>query len=224
MSRCLAIAVTVVALLAGSASAAAAHGWRLSGSPGAPGLGDPYFPLDGNGGYDVRHYQLDLRYEPSMDMLHGTATIRARATQSLSSFNLDLVGLNVRAVIVDGRSARWTRDAHELTITPRKTLRRHERFVVSVVYDGVPRTIEDSSLGEGGWFNTDDGSLVAGQPHGAAGWYPVNDHPRDKAAYTFRVTVPPGWRWSPTASRAAGAPSTAGRGGCGTRRIRWPRT
>ena len=35
-------------------------------------------------------------------------------------------------------------------------------------------------------------SLVAGQPHGAAGWFPVNDHPRDKAAYTFRVTVPAG--------------------------------
>jgi hypothetical protein len=34
--------------------------------------------------------------------------------------------------------------------------------------------------------------LVAGQPHGAAGWYPVNDHPLDKAAYTFRVTVPAG--------------------------------
>ncbi|MCU1519161.1 MAG: metallopeptidase, partial [Pseudarthrobacter sp.] len=28
--------------------------------PGAPGLGDPYFPLDGNGGYDVDHYELDL--------------------------------------------------------------------------------------------------------------------------------------------------------------------
>jgi aminopeptidase N len=63
---------------------------------------------------------------------------------------------------------------------------------VSVVYDGVLQTIEDSSTGTGGWFNTDDGSLVAGQPHRAAGWYPVNDDPRDKAAYTFVVTVPAG--------------------------------
>ena len=26
--------------------------------PGAAGIGDPYFPLEGNGGYDVRHYDL----------------------------------------------------------------------------------------------------------------------------------------------------------------------
>jgi hypothetical protein len=62
--------------------------------------------------------------------LQGIATIRARATQDLSAFNLDLVGLNVRAITVNGRLARWTRDAHELTITPRRTLRRHRGFVV----------------------------------------------------------------------------------------------
>jgi hypothetical protein len=33
---------------------------------------------------------------------------------------------------------------------------------------------------------------VAGQPSGAAGWFPVNDHPLDTATYTFRVTVPAG--------------------------------
>jgi hypothetical protein len=38
-----------VGLLAGSAAA------KDSFQPGAPGLGDEYFPLDGNGGYDVRH-------------------------------------------------------------------------------------------------------------------------------------------------------------------------
>jgi aminopeptidase N len=92
-------------------------------------LADPYFPLDGNGGYDARHYRLVMRYDPPTDMLQGTATICARATKSLSSFNLFLVGLDVRAVRVNGRSARWTRGANELTITPRKTLRKHRRFV-----------------------------------------------------------------------------------------------
>ena len=45
--------------------------------PGAPGIGDPYFPLDGNGGYDVRHYDLDLTYDPDTDLLTGVATITA---------------------------------------------------------------------------------------------------------------------------------------------------
>jgi hypothetical protein len=192
-----------------------------SGTPGAPGIGDPYFPLDGNGGYDTLHYLLDLRYDPATDLLQGEATIRARATQNLSSFNLDLIGLNLRAIEVNGRSAHWTRDAHELTITPRKTLRKHREFVVSIVYDGVPHTVNEPSLGENGFFNTDDGSLVAGEPHGAAGWYRSMITRSTRPPTRFASTCPPGSRWRPTAFCAIGTPSAAGRRGCGTRPTRW---
>ena len=64
--------------------------WRLPA--GAPGVGDDYFPLYGNGGYDVRHYLLRVSYDPATDRLVGVATISARATQNLSRFNLDFVG------------------------------------------------------------------------------------------------------------------------------------
>src|SRR3954470_18721920 len=113
-----AFAVVSVCLAVAPAGAVAAghHVVRQFGA-GAPGIGDPYFPLDGNGGYDARHYLLDLRYDPATDVLAGTAVIRARATQNLSSFNLDLVGMTVRAIAVDGRPASWTRDEHELTVT-----------------------------------------------------------------------------------------------------------
>ena len=43
-----------------------------------------------------------------------------------------------------------------------------------------------------GFMATRDGATVAGQPEVAAGWFPVNDHPMDKAPYTFHVTVPEG--------------------------------
>ena len=36
-------------------------------------------------------------------MLGGEATIRARATQNLSSFNFDLVGMTVESIKVDRR-------------------------------------------------------------------------------------------------------------------------
>ena len=32
---------------------------------GAAGIGDPYFPLDGNGGYDVSQYDLNVTYDPA---------------------------------------------------------------------------------------------------------------------------------------------------------------
>jgi hypothetical protein len=160
--------------------------------PGAPGIGDPYFPLDGNGGYDVEHYDLDIAYEPATDVLRGVATLKAEAKQDLSSFNLDLDGLTVRWITVDGRPARWTRSGGELTITPRKGLRKRHDFKTVIAYDGVPLTIGSPELGLSGFVHTDDGTLVAGQPDVAANWYPVNDHPLDKASYSFEITVPRG--------------------------------
>jgi peptidase M1-like protein/immune inhibitor InhA-like protein len=161
--------------------------------PGAPGIGDPYFPADGNGGYDVRHYDLDVAYTPATDQLVGVATIHARATQNLSRFDLDLIGLNVRSITVNGAAATFTREGvHELVVTPAHGLRRGLPLTVVVKYDGVPATLDDPLLGTGGFFHTADGEVVAGQPQGAATWFPVNDHPADKAAYTFHVTVPNG--------------------------------
>ena len=63
--------------------------------PGSPGLGDPFFPNAGNGGYDVSHYSLSLGYEPSGNQLSGTAEITAAATQNLSRFDLDLRGFSI---------------------------------------------------------------------------------------------------------------------------------
>jgi Peptidase family M1 domain/Peptidase M1 N-terminal domain len=188
----LGVLILTGALLPGM-SATALDSTRHSNAaePGAPGLGDPYFPLDGNGGYDVKHYLLNLSYEPATDRLAGTAVITSRATQDLSAFNLDFEGLTIRAVTVNARSADWTRDAHELTITPRRALSDDKLFVTTVTYDGVPETLDDA-FGVSGFFHTDDGAMIVGQPHVASTWFPVNDHPLDKAAYTFRVTVPEG--------------------------------
>ena len=87
-------------------------------SPGSPGLGDPFFPLAGNGGYDVRDYTLTLDYEPSANLIEASATISARATQNLSRFDLDLRGFAISRLTVDGKPASWTRDGQQLVITP----------------------------------------------------------------------------------------------------------
>jgi aminopeptidase N len=191
----------LTALLAAAALAApqgaqarAGRGDDRSFRPGAAGVGDPYYPIYGNGGYDVAHYDLAVSYDPATDVLAGVARIRATATQDLSRFNLDLQGLSVRSVRVDGRRASWTRELdHELVITPARGLREGRRFDVAVRYDGVPRTQVIPGLDlEAGFIHTDDGAVVAGQPEVAANWFPVNDHPVDKASYTFLVTVPRG--------------------------------
>ena len=183
----LVFAVVLGVVLAGSPAGASP-----GGSPGSAGIGDPYFPLDGNGGYDVRHYGLNIKYTPETDVLAGVATIRSRATQNLSAFNLDFVGLTIRDLTVDGRPAQWTRNGGELTVTPRRTLRKGQAFVTKVTYDGIPQVIVDPNLGDAGVFHTDDGVVIIGQPDVAATWFPANDHPLDKASFTISVTVPKG--------------------------------
>ena len=184
------VAVAICVLLA-TGVASAGGGKPITFTPGAAGAGDPYFPLDGNGGYDAQHYLLDLQFDPATDVIGGSATILARATQNLSRFNLDLEGLTVHSVEVNGRSAAWRRDGGELVITPSKNIREREHFITKVVYSGVPEPIVDA-FGISGFIHTDDGALIIGEPHVADTWYPVNDHPSDKAGYTFRIKVPAG--------------------------------
>src|SRR5215216_7316582 len=180
--------VLALALLAVAVPAGAADGF----TPGAPGLGDPFFPLAGNGGYDVRHYSLRLSYEPATRHLDGTATIRATATKNLSRFDLDLRGFRISRLLVNGRTASFTRRGQELVITPAAGLPAGQTFTVVVDYAGRPAVVTDPDQSIEGWVPTDDGAFVVGEPQGSPGWYPVNDNPQDKATYTFRVTVPKG--------------------------------
>jgi aminopeptidase N len=191
-SRWLSVRLGVAVLMAATV-ALPAPAWAADGFvAGAPGLGDPFFPLAGNGGYDVTHYSLDLTYDPATRQLDGTATISATATQNLSRFDLDLRGFEVSRVTVNGRTASFTRDGQELVITPQPGLRSGRAFTVVVAYAGVPVVITDPDESIEGFVPTDDGAFVVGEPQGSPGWYPVNDNPRDKATYDIRVTVPAG--------------------------------
>ena len=76
-----------------------------SPSHGASSAGDPYVPDSGNGGYRVTHYDLDLTYRMRSNRLHGRARLFAVAGQPLSRFTLDLAGLRVAKVSVDGHRA-----------------------------------------------------------------------------------------------------------------------
>jgi aminopeptidase N len=181
-------ALFAAALLAAPAAAAAP-----SFTPGSSGLGDPFFPLAGNGGYDVKHYSLDLDYQPRpVNHLDAEATIVARATQNLSSFNLDLRDYDITELEVDGHDAAFSRAGQELTVTPRHGLRKNAKFVVHVEYDGEPEAVIDPDETSEGWVPTSDGAFVVNEPQGSPGWYPANDNPRDKATYDFKITVPEG--------------------------------
>ena len=69
----LAVAASAAALCATAPAAGADPGGRFT--PGAPGIDDPYFPLEGNGGYDTKHYDLSFSYDPATDRLEGISNV-----------------------------------------------------------------------------------------------------------------------------------------------------
>jgi aminopeptidase N len=160
--------------------------------PGDSGVGDSRYPHLGNGGYDVQHYTLDLTInDVGTADLEGTTSIEATATQNLTSFNLDFIGFEIAEITVNGQSADFRRTERELTVLLSRPLPVNRSFTVEVQYEGSPENVRSATLTlQTGWVTFEGGSFVLSEPDGAASFYPVNDHPLDKASYTFRVTVP----------------------------------
>ena len=181
--------IAVVAVLALIGAVTAAVAW--AGVKGAAGIGDPLFPRAGNGGYEVDHYTLRLRYAPDTDQLRGRTTIDATATEALSRFDLDLDdAMKVKSVSVDGVEAKSFKQTDvELVIRPERRLQVGVRFSVEVTYGGVPETRAVRRMPIG-FVHSGAGAWVANEPNGASTWYPSNDHPSDKATFDIAVTVP----------------------------------
>ncbi|MEU5837074.1 M1 family metallopeptidase [Streptomyces diacarni] len=187
-----AAALAVPALSSPARAAESAGGAGLDPRPGSDGLGDPLFPTLGNGGYQVGHYDLTFDFTPATYDFTGRVTLRATATQDLSAFNLDTDGHTIDSVTVDGRAAAWRLSegdsGQELTVTPRRPLRRSTAFTLDIRYHGngkAPRT------GLTGWrFGSDGGFACAAQSSRADTFFPCNDHPSDKATWTFHIGAP----------------------------------
>jgi aminopeptidase N len=151
---------------------------------------DPYFPQNGNQGYRISHYDLDLQYKVSSNRLAGSAEITAECTESRPRFALDLSpALAVSKVLVNGIApAKYTHQRGKLTITPRQRIPAGGALAITVHYAGMPRPVR-GPWGEVGWEELHNGVIVASQPNGAASWFPCDDHPSSKASYRIAVTT-----------------------------------
>lgn len=183
-----------------------------SGEVAEDGAGDPYYPTDGNGGYDVAAYYVSISYDPPSKELTGRTVVTATASEDLTKFNLDLQGLEVSSVTVGATDAKFSRSGeHELVITPAEPVATGTTFETTVTYSGVPESAESGSLGENGWqLSSSGGAFAAGEPHSATSWYPANDTPKDKATFKLDARVPNGW--SVVSNGRESAPTDGGDG------------
>ena len=163
---------------------------QFSGPPGLDGIGDEYFPQAGNSGYDVTHYNINIDVEPESNRIDAFVDVELTLREDLGSINLDLRGFEIRGVQVDGELVEHRREGQELTVDFGRTIAAETETVVRVSYEGVPAPIPESTIGSIGWIDGQNGSHVVAEPNGAPTWFPANDHPLDKATFSFVISVP----------------------------------
>ena len=169
---------------------------------GSKGVGDPYFPNLGNGGYDVTRYLIQVTWTPSSLTLRGSTTIEAETTDNLSSFNVDLnPNMHVSSVTVNGDEADFTRESSEIIVKPVSNLPAGSEFQARFTYNGEPgMSLLENAPFDGGWFNqlsdtaedfscSSCGTYVYGEPSSSMAWHPVNDHPSDRAQFRIEMSV-----------------------------------
>ena len=157
---------------------------------GTRGVGDPYFPDYGSGGYDAVKYAVDVDFDPNDGTLTGRTVITARATARLNSFYLDLA-LPASKVLVNDVEATFALEGfQDLRITPSAPVKAGREFSVTVEYAGTPGSLPQPGFDESPWRTGKDEWLVAGEPEASAWWYPANDHPSDPALLDVSIRVP----------------------------------
>ncbi|WP_030974120.1 M1 family metallopeptidase [Streptomyces sp. NRRL S-1824] len=150
------------------------------------GIGDSLFPHLGNPGYDVLSYDVGFTYHGNNKPLDAVTTIDALTTEPLDRINLDFDRGTVRTVDINGLRADFATADEDLVVEAPGRLPAGVPLHITVRHTSDPSGDQNS----GGWVRTTDGLAMANQADAAHRVFPSNDHPADKAYFTFRVTAP----------------------------------
>ncbi|HYJ70202.1 MAG TPA: M1 family metallopeptidase [Nocardioidaceae bacterium] len=168
----------------------------LSGAESDP-VDDPYYPQNGEPYFDALRYQLDLDWDPGSTVLEGKADITFRVTEPRDEIMLDFAEpLKITGATLDGAEVGTTETGENLTVTT-PGLAPDDQHTLTLSYQGTPQPVRAAGsrgdLLNVGWTIEPDGSVWTMQePWGAYTWYPVNDHPSDKAFYDATITATDG--------------------------------
>lgn len=192
--------VAMVTVLAVAASGAGAAAESDGAKPGARSIGDRLFPYVGNGGYDVQSYDVGYDYRPGTPKMTASVRVDAVAEQALSEFSLDAADMKIKTVTVNGKPAGFRTQGEKLIIKPESTLPDGKAFRVKIAYvadrSAAPPSpaIPGQERSISGWYDFKEkgkeGFALLGQPDRGHLFFPMNDHPSDKARVVFRITVP----------------------------------
>jgi aminopeptidase N len=154
-------------------------------------VGDPRYPTLGADYLDVDHYDVALTVAPDDMTIEAVVVVDGTVTAPTDQISFDLAGPTVRSARVDDVDVEPVVDGRDLIIELPAPFAAGDRF--SATMDVVSEATTDGKFGDAaGVFASETGLWSVNEPDGVSTWIPVNDHPTDKATWTFRISVPDG--------------------------------
>jgi len=134
-------------------------------------------------GIDVLHYAFDLNLPDRGRWIDGRAVITLKRKGAPDALMLDLVGMKVDSVLVNGTATQFSQSDSTLRLTLPSG---GDSLNVTVRYSGEPKDgLIFSNDAQGRWQAFGDNF-----PNRARFWLPVVDHPSDKASVSWTVRAP----------------------------------
>jgi uncharacterized repeat protein (TIGR02543 family) len=176
---------------------------------------DPILGQNGNAGYDVQDYDIQVAYKEGLSAtpdalrgnIHAITTVTATATANLSEIAFDfrvpayLYGVKVNGEAIPATEISYvdddTTDTHKIKVTP------YAGGVPAAIASGSTFTVEFEYVENTGSYKflggsthglipsaTSKGATALGEPNGPTFWSPSNNNTTDRATYTITLTAP----------------------------------
>ncbi len=147
--------------------------------------------------YDVRHYDLAVRVEPTERRISGVNTVSVVVLEPIERFEINLDDrLKVSEVSSDGTSCEYRHGDGLISVELPRPWAAGEQRSVTIRYSGEPKVALRPPWIDGFvWSETPSGAPwigVTGQGDGGDNWWPCKDHPSDEPdeGMDIALTVP----------------------------------
>jgi aminopeptidase N len=139
-----------------------------------------------------------MAFAENLDVITSTVTLTAQVTMNdLGRLSLDFSGYQVDGVQVDDQYTAFYRNPDKIYIDLPNVFMKGDPLILRVSYHGHVTPVDSQYIsGIPLGLRTIPGNNLTfafGEPDGAHIWFPCNDHPLDKASYSFKLTVPAGF-------------------------------
>ena len=149
--------------------------------------------------YDIRHYDLKVRVDPSSHRIDGSNTITIETLGEVKAFEINLDNrLEVVSLAIDGVQSNFEHLDGVIAADVSDPWSAGERHLVGIHYRGEPKVALRPPWVDGFvWSQTPTGKPwigVTGQGDGGDNWWPCKDHPSDEPdeGMDISLTVPAG--------------------------------